>query len=166
METFAITFPADGIINQIKTKSVYVEDTTTLIPCDDHLFVALWDTGADQTGISTRVAKMLNLKPLDQQSHKTAGDPMDVNLYRANIFLSNKFCLKDHLVHNLKGDDKDFDVLIGMDIISRGDFSITNFEGRTVFSFRIPSKGVIDYRKTEAFQNVMQPKHGNGKRKR
>ena len=38
-----------------------------------------------------------------------------------------------------------FDVLIGMDIIGSGDFAITNHKGKTVFSFRIPSIGRIDF---------------------
>ena len=38
-----------------------------------------------------------------------------------------------------------FDVLIGMDIISKGDFSISNYGGHTVFSFRSPSMGTTDY---------------------
>lgn len=32
-----------------------------------------------------------------------------------------------------------------MDIISRGDFAITNFGGKTTFSFRIPSTEEIDF---------------------
>lgn len=37
------------------------------------------------------------------------------------------------------------DMLLGMDIITNGDFSITNVGGETVFSFRIPSLETIDY---------------------
>lgn len=36
-------------------------------------------------------------------------------------------------------------VLIGMDIITMGDFAITNKDGNTVFSFRYPSLATIDY---------------------
>lgn len=39
----------------------------------------------------------------------------------------------------------DVDVLIGMDIITLGDFALSNFEGKTVFTFRIPSVAEIDY---------------------
>jgi hypothetical protein len=34
--------------------------------------------------------------------------------------------------------DKIFDILIGMDIITLGDFTITNAGHRTVVSFRVP----------------------------
>lgn len=38
-----------------------------------------------------------------------------------------------------------FDLLIGMDIITTGDFSITNVGGKTIFSFRVPSIKELDY---------------------
>jgi hypothetical protein len=43
------------------------------------------------------------------------------------------------------GDIFGCDVLIGMDIIGAGDFSITNVNGITVMSFRLPSIKEIDY---------------------
>ena len=41
-------------------------------------------------------------------------------------------------------------ILIGMDIISQGDFCISNFAGRTVMTFRRPSLETIDYCKEVA----------------
>lgn len=37
-----------------------------------------------------------------------------------------------------------------MDIISKGDFAITNVDGKTVFSFRIPSVETIDFVKNHS----------------
>jgi hypothetical protein len=37
------------------------------------------------------------------------------------------------------------DILIGMDIISKGDFAVSNFNGITKFSFRVPSVGHVDF---------------------
>ena len=37
------------------------------------------------------------------------------------------------------------DVLIGMDIISKGDFCVTNFQGKTVLTFRVPSCSEFDF---------------------
>jgi hypothetical protein len=37
------------------------------------------------------------------------------------------------------------DVLIGMDVITTGDMSITNLNGNTVFSFRHPSAHEVDF---------------------
>ena len=36
-------------------------------------------------------------------------------------------------------------MLIGMNIINLGDFSVSNYQGKTVFSFRVPSAGCTDY---------------------
>ena len=44
------------------------------------------------------------------------------------------------------------EVLIGMDIINRGDFAVTNRDGRTKFSFRIPSQADIDFVAEDARQ--------------
>jgi hypothetical protein len=41
----------------------------------------------------------------------------------------------------------DADVLIGMDIIGEGDFAVTHQDGKTTFSFRVPSLKTIDFRK-------------------
>ena len=41
----------------------------------------------------------------------------------------------------------DVDVLIGMDVIRYGDLSISNFNSRTIFSFRVPSVEEIDFKK-------------------
>jgi hypothetical protein len=64
-------------------------------------------------------------------------------MYDVNIVLPN-------LVHvpNLavtKGDFSDIDLIVGMDIITLGDFAVTSFGGVTKFSFRVPSLRHIDF---------------------
>jgi len=56
------------------------------------------------------------------------------------------------------------DVLIGMDVISQGDFSITNENGNTVFSFRVPSAHTVDFVKqhNEAAMRDRIAKAGRG----
>lgn len=36
-------------------------------------------------------------------------------------------------------------VLLGMDIINKGDFALTHSKGNTILSFRVPSIGTIDF---------------------
>ncbi|MCH7956663.1 MAG: hypothetical protein IIB63_03820, partial [Proteobacteria bacterium] len=36
-------------------------------------------------------------------------------------------------------------LLIGMNIITKGDFAVSNFNGVTKFTFRVPSTGHIDF---------------------
>ena len=45
----------------------------------------------------------------------------------------------------IAGDIGDADVLIGMDVITLGDFAVTNADGFTQFSFRTPSQEHIDF---------------------
>lgn len=40
---------------------------------------------------------------------------------------------------------KDADMLIGMDVINRGDFAVTNVGGKTTMTFRMPSCECIDF---------------------
>ena len=42
-------------------------------------------------------------------------------------------------------DGHPFEAIIGMDIITRGDFAITHNQGEMVVSFRVPSIKAIDY---------------------
>lgn len=37
----------------------------------------------------------------------------------------------------------DVDIIIGMDVITKGDFSITNVNGKTEMIFRLPTSGHI-----------------------
>ena len=38
-------------------------------------------------------------------------------------------------------------MLVGIDVIRYGDFAVTNYGGKTVFTFRIPSRGAMDFTK-------------------
>jgi hypothetical protein len=75
---------------------------------------------------------------------QTAAGAHDVETYLINIGLPNGIGFQALKVSkaNLGAG---LDVLIGMDIISSGDFSITNHNNSTVFSFRVPSSHTIDF---------------------
>lgn len=65
-------------------------------------------------------------------------------IYRSKVAIEN--CSRNYLCliahrNSLEGTD----VLIGMDIITAGDLAITNHNGRTTFSFRVPSCEEIDF---------------------
>lgn len=50
-------------------------------------------------------------------------------------------------VSSLPGISSSHDLIIGMDIISNGDLSVSNYKGKTMLSFRMPSLGCVDYQK-------------------
>jgi hypothetical protein len=92
-------------------------------------FISIWDTGATGTVISQKTASQKDVL---------------TTVYFASIILPNRIVIPQLRV--IRGSIAgDADVLIGMDIINLGDFSVTNCEGKTVFSFRIPSIEAIDY---------------------
>jgi len=108
-------------------------------------FFAIWDTGATNTVITERVVKDCGLRPISMAKiYHPGGETKDANVYFVNIRLPNKV-----EVYNLRATEGILrgkaDVLVGMDIIGKGDFAVTNYDGKTVFSFRIPSIEQIDF---------------------
>ena len=66
------------------------------------------------------------------------------HVYLVNIILLNQVGLSQ--INVIKGGlPTGPDVLIGMDIITKGDFTVTNKGGVTIFSFRLPSLVHIDF---------------------
>ncbi len=103
----------------------------------------LWDTGATGTVISKKLAKELNLKPTGIARVNHANGVSDVNVYHINLYLPNQVMFP--FIKVTEGVLPHFDILIGMDIISCGDFSISNFGNKTTFCFRIPSIKKTDF---------------------
>jgi len=122
---------------------------------------ALWDTGATMSLVGREIAERLNLQSISKTFISTPSDKnAQSNIYVVNLHLPNRTLLANVLV--TEGVLSGCDMLIGMDVISRGDFAVTNFSGRTVFSFRMPSLTTIDFGKhayTEPFENY-GPKTG------
>lgn len=106
-------------------------------------FNALWDTGADGSVISKVVVSSLGLMP-DGKARVCHADGMSVvDTYTVDLRLSSGVVFKNLIVTS--GNLMDTDVLIGMDVISMGDFAITAPEGVTKFSFQVPSSHDIDF---------------------
>lgn len=106
-------------------------------------FIGLWDTGASGTVITKNVVDKLGIQPIGKSKVFHANGESIVNRYAINLFLPNQVAFQ--FVKVTEGKLEGFDLLIGMDIINNGDFSITNVGGKTTFSFRVPSIKEIDY---------------------
>jgi len=99
---------------------------------------AIWDTGATTTSISQKLAQTLKLVPIAKATVHSVHETREVNVHSIDLILPNRvevFNLQVTEAANLGR----YDVLIGMDIITLGDFAITNAKKRTFFSFRYPS---------------------------
>ena len=106
---------------------------------------ALWDTGATHSCISDRLASELGLDAVDYVHVATASGIEHVPTYFTHLFLPNGLEFKNWELMQFQYSGDDSDIIIGMDIITQGDFSITNLDGRTLCSFRKPSQHRLDY---------------------
>ncbi len=93
----------------------------------------------------------------------------EVNVYLVDITLNNENITIRSLVteaSELSVDHKT-GLLIGMNIINCGDFTITNFDNKTMMTFRVPSLECVDYVSEINEHNRIvkiynaQEKHGN-----
>lgn len=103
----------------------------------------MWDTGATHSVISNNVVETMGLK---QEGfipivHVNGEDIAPV--YHVFLGLPNGigFPMLNIAGTALTG----FDILIGMDIINRGDFAVSNRNEKTMFSFRFPSMTDFDF---------------------
>lgn len=107
--------------------------------------VALWDTGATICCVSENVINQLSLVATGKTRMSTPSSENElVDTYLVDLLLPNDILIKDVVVAQSKIGAQGIGLLVGMDIISRGDFLITN-NGETVFSFRMPSEGAMDF---------------------
>lgn len=143
MKCHAFTLSEENIVKRLKT-IVYIFDKYSNQNLDSaEKLIGIWDTGATTTCITANVALKLGLIPTGKVCTSTAGGNKECNTYCIDIILPNKVVVKDLTVFEVCLNDGD--VLIGMDVIKYGDFSITNYNGKTKLSFRTPSLSEIDY---------------------
>ncbi len=107
--------------------------------------IAQWDTGATGTCISKELVTQLGLQPTGMIKVQTPSGIGIMNKYMINLILNNEVRIMNLVVMDSEIGNQGIDVLIGMDIISNGDFAVSNFEGRTQFSFRLPSQEHVEY---------------------
>lgn len=101
---------------------------------------ALWDTGAMSSTISSSLAEQLQLPELGDYIMHGAGGTFSSKQYLAGLILPNSVSIPFIPLYGFAG-AADFDMLIGMDIISMGDFLISSEEKNMCFSFQLPSCG-------------------------
>ena len=135
--------PANGLFSECMVSDYYVAET--IVPDAGHSeFLARWDTGATGCMVSQRVVDACGLEEWGRApiAH-VSGVVEDVPRYVIDLYLPNGLVIRELLV--ALGEFIDCDVLIGMAVITLGDLAVTNAGGQTVFTFRAPSQGGIDF---------------------
>ena len=107
-------------------------------------YKAIWDTGATNSVVTRAIVNDCGFQPTGVTTVKTAAGERLANTFLVAIWLPNHICIPSlRVTEGVIGGG--IEVLIGMDIIIRGDFAVTNTEGKTNFTFRMPSLRCIDF---------------------
>ena len=106
---------------------------------------AIWDTGATGSTISKKTVQQLGLIQTGFAMMHTANGIVNQRTFTVDIGLPNRLLIQGILVSEVDALVGGCDALIGMDIITLGDFSVTNHKQNTCMSFRFPSCHEIDY---------------------
>jgi hypothetical protein len=145
----AFTIRYNGLTRRITTEIVltfgFDPAQPPVDPVLEHHTTALWDTGATQSVITRATAEALQLIPVGQTLVNHAGGCSQANTYVVNVILPNKVGFIGVLVSECPDVVGNFGAIVGMDIISQSDFSITNVADQTWMSVRTPSIEPIDY---------------------
>ena len=134
MKTFTIEYSV--IVNKLITHADIMCNKKRVF----HTYVAQWDTGATNTCISKKVAEALNLEPINKEMATSPLGMRECLVYNVEILLDNDVSIPAVNVYETDIDNQGIDLLIGMDVIQRGEFIISNSEGKTKFSFSMPAK--------------------------
>lgn len=137
MDISALTIAATGLLREIITDVAIYDPIHGLMQTNDDPRVlntkALWDTGASNCVITPSTARILGIKPIRVVETRHAGGVSLANVYLVNIMLPNGVGISGVQVTECMEQEGAFGVIIGMDIITRGDFAITNVGGKTIF---------------------------------
>ena len=120
----------DKIVKRIETE-MHIE--STLEPMERIKIKAIWDTGAESTMITHELAQKLKLSSVAITTINSISERNIItNIYMVNLYLPNGVKIESFVDESKP---INCDILIGMDIISKGLFNIDNREGKTNFSF-------------------------------
>lgn len=146
--TNAITVNANGIartlISEVGVSLPFSGNPTEQKNLEIKTYKGIWDTGATGSVITKKVAEEIGLSITGQKEVHTATKSEIKNTYLVNIYIPEKIIFQGIEVTEgvLYGD---IEMLIGMDIITSGDFTITHNQGKTKMSFGVPSVHSYDY---------------------
>ena len=117
-------------------------------------FRAAWDTGATGTCVSPQVVKSLGLKPTGHTLMSGVNKTTQVSTYKVNLLLPDDIPVPNWTVSETGGLTGGVDLLIGMDIISCGNFVVSTWRGKTSFSFQFPTDKRIDLLPKSSRRNI------------
>ena len=97
--------------------------------------VAMWDTGAMRSALDSCIIDDLEIKSESKRRMYYYGGETEADVFTVDIVLPAGIVVPNVSANSTVLEGHDFNVIIGMDIISQGDFRIDNSSGKTVFTF-------------------------------
>ena len=143
-KTFTSAYPGLSRVlsNKVRVRTAFGPGTDGQMQSAPE-FDAVWDTGATNSVVTQEVIDQVGLVPTGVATVYTASGSHLTDTFLVTFGLPNMVAISE--VRVSKGVVEGSDLLIGMDIIGKGDFAVTNFNGKTVFTFRMPSIERIDF---------------------
>ena len=140
-ETQSFVFRYDDFVDELTTPCKVYQARQGMLTDGSIIlhgqYEALWDTGATNSMITTRVIRELELKPVTYATIYHVGGASQEAVYNAYISLPNDILIGPLQV--IEGQLEGVDVLIGMDIIGSGDLVVTNNDEHTEMAYTVPS---------------------------
>jgi hypothetical protein len=143
--TVTHTGRANLILSDVKLCSAYDPAKPPAVTPPFFDIKAIWDTGASRSMITSATVSAMGLSPIGLANVNHAGGVEQKNTYLLNFVLPSNVTVYGVVAAECANIVGGVGALIGMDIICQGDFAITNVQGLTCMSFRIPSVVKIDY---------------------
>lgn len=145
--TSSFTVRARRLRNVLRTTDVGIANSQALGRQQAvKAYSAIWDTGATNTGVTPRVVSECGLVPIGQTQVVGVHGEQLSNVYLIDVYLPNSVIVREITASEVPGlTSRLDDILIGMDIIGLGDFAVSNYRGKTTFTFRMPSVEEIDF---------------------
>jgi predicted aspartyl protease len=110
---------------------------------------ALWDTGAMMSAITPEIMSKLKAPPVDRKTIAAIHTTAEVDIVVITLELPNRVIKKTIRVA-VCNITSSAEMIIGMDIISLGDFALSNGDNQTLFSFAAPPfHNKIDFSKRQ-----------------
>jgi hypothetical protein len=98
---------------------------------------AMWDTGAVMSAITPETREKLKSKTVNRIKIAAIHTTQEVDVVLVTIELPNRV-IKQTIEVAVCNIASNAGMIIGMDIISLGDFALSNGNGQTLFSFAVP----------------------------
>lgn len=162
----SFTVTCEGLSSVLPCPVGVARGSGTDIPADKVPWVtfdAIWDTGATHTAITRKVVEQCRLPESVQVVEVSTSAGVDLQpAHMVNLLLPSGLAFPNVRVTECRCTA---DVLVGMDIINKGDLAITNKDGVTKFSFRTPSVEHIEFEKVGTIHRAVSFKKKKRRRR-